>query len=236
MGIKVVLFDLDGTLLPMDQDIFVKMYFGLLAKKLAPKGYDPDQLIKAVWAGTKAMMKNDGYQTNEETFWEIFCGLLGEHVLEDKPLFEEYYRNEFQNVKSYCGFNPKAAEVVYRLKEEGFRVALATNPLFPSIATESRIRWAGLEPEDFELYTTYEDNRYCKPHLEYYRDILKKLEVQPEDCIMIGNDVSEDMITEKLGMKVFLLTDSLINTEGKDISVYPHGSFDEALEYVLGQK
>ena len=35
MNIKAVLFDLDGTLLPMDQDIFVKSYFGLLAKKLS---------------------------------------------------------------------------------------------------------------------------------------------------------------------------------------------------------
>jgi len=31
----------------------------------------------------------------------------------------------------------------------GFRVALATNPIFPAIATEKRIRWAGLTPEDF---------------------------------------------------------------------------------------
>ena len=39
--IKTVLFDLDGTLLPMDQDNFVKAYFKNLAIKLAPHGYDP---------------------------------------------------------------------------------------------------------------------------------------------------------------------------------------------------
>ena len=52
MAITTVLFDLDGTLLPMDQDLFTKKYFGALAAKLAPHGYDPEQLIKGVWAGS----------------------------------------------------------------------------------------------------------------------------------------------------------------------------------------
>lgn len=69
--IKVILFDLDGTLLPMDQEIFVKTYFGLIAQKLAPYGYQPKELIEAVWAGTKAMVKNDGRKTNEEVFWVL---------------------------------------------------------------------------------------------------------------------------------------------------------------------
>ena len=60
MAITTVLFDLDGTLLPMDQEIFVKTYFSLLAKKLAPHGYEPEALINAVWAGTRAMVKNTG--------------------------------------------------------------------------------------------------------------------------------------------------------------------------------
>ena len=107
-----------------------------------------------------------------------------------------------------------------------------TNPIFPSIATESRIRWAGLEPEDFELYTTYENTGYCKPNPDYYRDILNKLNIQPEDCLMVGNDVTEDMIAASVGTDVFLLTDCMINREQKDISVYPHGSFEQLLAYL----
>ena len=109
---------------------------------------------------------------------------------------------------------------------------LATNPIFPSIATESRIRWAGLEPEDFELYTTYENTGYCKPNPDYYRDILNKLKLQPEDCLMVGNDVTEDMIAASVGMDVFLLTDCMINKEQKDISVYPHGNFEQLMAYI----
>lgn len=31
-----ILFDLDGTLLPMDQEVFIKHYFGGITKKCAP--------------------------------------------------------------------------------------------------------------------------------------------------------------------------------------------------------
>lgn len=232
MATKVILFDLDGTLLPMDQDIFVKTYFGLLAKKLAPYGYEPEKLIQSVWKGTGAMTQNDGNQSNEDKFWEVFSKAYGMDCKKDIALFDEFYRKEFIGAKEACGFNPQAAEAVHKLKEKGFRIALATNPLFPRIATENRIRWAGLVPEDFEFYTTYEESRYCKPNVNYYKDVVEKLGVKPEECLMVGNDVTEDMITEELGMKVFLLTDCLINKEQKDISEYPSGSFEELLAYV----
>lgn len=232
MSIKVVLFDLDGTLLPMDQDEFVKRYFGLLAQKLAPYGYEPKKLMDAVWAGTSAMVKNDGNQSNEDVFWEVFTKICGAKVRDDLPLFDEFYKKEFSGAKDVCGFNPQAAETVWKLKESGLRVALATNPLFPHIATENRIRWAGLKPEDFEFYTTYETSRYCKPNIKYYLDIVEKLNVRPEECIMVGNDVTEDMIAGEIGMKVFLLTDCLINKEEKDISAYPNGSFSQLLDYI----
>lgn len=234
MNIKVILFDLDGTLLPMDQEVFVKSYFGLLAQKLAPFGYEPKQLIDAIWEGTAAMVKNNGEQSNEEAFWKKFTEIYGERAKDDMPIFDEYYRNEFAGVQKVCGYNPQAAEVVNKLKKDGWRVGLATNPLFPSIATENRIRWAGLEPEDFEIFTTYETSNYCKPNINYYKEIVERMGVQPQECLMIGNDVTEDMVAETIGMKVFLLTHCMINKEQKDISVYPNGDFNRLLEYIDG--
>lgn len=230
--IRVVLFDLDGTLLPMDQDKFLEAYFGGLVKKLVPHGYDAKALVGSIWEGTKVMIQNDGSMTNEEAFWKSFSEVFGEHVREDEPIFDDFYRNEFQSVKETCGYHEMAKQVVDSIKAKGRRVVLATNPLFPSIATESRIKWAGLTPEDFELFTTYENSSYCKPNPKYYMQILEKIDVAPEDCLMVGNDVTEDMMTEKLGMKVFLLTDCLINKENKDISVYPNGGFEELFSFL----
>lgn len=232
MSVKAVLFDLDGTLLPMDQDVFVKAYFKGLASKLAPHGYDPQKLIEAVWMGTGAMITNDGSKTNEQAFWNCFCSIFGEKARDDEPHFEEFYKTDFQNVKSVCGFEKKAADVVRKIKAAGVRTVLATNPIFPAIATESRIRWAGLEPCDFEFYTTYENIGFCKPNPKYYTEILSRIGLEAKECVMIGNDVGDDMVAKELGIQVFLLTDNLINKEDADISIFPNGGFDDLNDYI----
>lgn len=231
MKITTVLFDLDGTLLPMDQDEFTNGYFGLLMAKIAPRGYEPKKTIDAVWAGIAAMVKNNGTQTNEAAFWNKFTQIFGPESLADKPLFDEFYAKEFQAAKSLCGFNPQAAEAVRAIKRAGRQVVLATNPIFPAEGTRTRLRWTGLEPEDFLLYTTYENCRWCKPNLNYYQEILDTLNLQPEECLMVGNDVTDDMAAQELGMRVFLLTDCLINREGKDISACPRGGFGQLMGF-----
>lgn len=232
MRITTVLFDLDGTLLPMDQDVFVKEYFGRIAGKLAPQGYDPKRLVDTIWRGTGAMVKNDGSMSNEEAFWKVAVAVYGNQIVSDKHFFDEFYEEEFDKIKAVCGYHPAAAQIVHSLKENGLRVALATNPIFPARATQWRIQWAGLAPEDFALYTTYENSRYCKPNLDYYRDILTELNVKAEECLMVGNDVGEDMVARDLGMQVFLLTDCLINKSNTDVNDYPHGGFRELKDYL----
>ena len=232
MKLTTVLFDLDGTLLPMDQDVFIKDYLRRIAATLALQGYAPDQLIDTIWRGTAAMIKNDGSRSNEEAFWEYAVSVYGNRIAQDKGFFDAFYREEFDKIKAVCGYHPAAAQIVHSLKERGFRVILATNPLFPAQATQWRIQWAGLKPEDFELYTTYENSCYCKPNLKYYQAILEQLSIQPEECLMVGNDVEEDMIARQLGMQVFLLTDCLINKTGADITSFPHGSFAELQQYL----
>lgn len=229
---KTVLFDLDGTLLPMDQDHFVKAYFGGLATKLVPYGYEPNQLIRAIWDGTKAMIGNDGRATNEAVFWDTFSASFDMDVRKDIPLFDEFYQNEFQLVAAVCGHDARANDIISFLKQQGAKIVLATNPIFPAIATRSRIKWAGMNADDFALITTYENSRHCKPNTDYYRDILAQIHEVPENCIMVGNDVTEDMVAQGLGMTVFLLTDCMINKEQKDISQYPNGSFPELLDWL----
>ena len=230
---KVILFDLDGTLLPMEQEVFVKTYFKLLAKRLAPLGYEPEKLIAAIWGGTEAMVRNDGSCINEERFWQYFAGVYGEASLKDKSVIDSFYSEEFHQVKAVCGTSP-AREIVDFLKARGKTVVLATNPIFPAVATRSRMSWVGLAPEDFRLITTYENSRYCKPNPKYYEEILKTIGCAPEECLMVGNDVGEDMVAERLGMNVFLLTDCLINKRDEDISRWPHGGFAELKAYLQG--
>lgn len=232
MKIKAIFFDLDGTLLPMDQDKFIQAYLGGLVKTLAPRGYDPEAIGMALWKSTGAMMKNDGSCTNEERFWQVFSSLLGKSVRNEESNLQDFYAGNFQKVALVCGHTPLAKEIVDLVKKGNKRVILATSPLFPKVATDSRIRWAGLSPEDFEYVTTYENSRYCKPNPVYYTDLCEKMGLEPCEVLMVGNDVGDDMVAEAVGMHTFLVTDNLINKAGVDINKFKHGSLADAIDYI----
>ena len=232
--IKAVLFDLDGTLLPMDQDLFLKKYFETLAAKLAGYGYEPRRLIGAIMAGTEHMLKNDGVRMNEDVFWEEFSRSYGKDCRVDEPIFEDYYKREFLTVRDYLGYTDESAALIRELKAKGVKLILATNPVFPAIATHTRMGWVGLKPSDFELITTYENVGFAKPNPDYYRDIATRVGLLPEECVMVGNDTVDDMIAGTVGMKVFLLTDNLITHGKADISEYPQGGFSELRSFLSG--
>ena len=111
---------------------------------------------------------------------------------------------------------------------------LATNPIFPSIATLQRVSWAGLDKDNFSLITTYENSTYCKPNPKYYEEIIQKMNLDPSECIMVGNDAIEDIAAGVTGMKVYIITNNLLNGDKVDISKYPHGNFDDFIKWMRG--
>jgi FMN phosphatase YigB (HAD superfamily) len=232
--IKAVSFDLDGTLLPLDVDSFCEHYFGMLARHMVPHGYDPKALVGGIMAGTKAMYKNDGSRTNEQAFWDTFCDIFGEDARKDEAKFAVFYENDFDKARAACGFDPAAAPALRACREMGLRVCVATSPLFPRIATYKRLQWAGLDPAEVEFFTTYEDCHYCKPSLGYYREVTARLGLAPEECLMVGNDVREDVVASTaFGMHSFLLlNDYLLNKDNADITAFPRGNFDDMLAHV----
>ena len=226
------LFDLDGTLLPMEQDDFIAGYIKGVTNKLLPYDIESRILTNAIWEGTKAMIKNDGTMYNEERFWNRAIDIIGEKIRDLEHVFIDFYENEFQDLRHATKPNPLAKASINLLKEKGYRIILATNPVFPPVATHSRINWAGIEPEDFELITTYDNSSYCKPNAEYFMEILKTRGLSEKQCIMVGNDTSDDMSAKNIGMDVFLLTDCLINSKGVDVDRFRNGSFNKLYDFI----
>jgi hypothetical protein len=189
--------------------------------------------MKALLTGTDAMVANDGSMTNEAIFWREFGKFYTPETLPPITLFDEFYEKDFPKTRAFCGYDARPRKIVDAVKEKGLLSVLATAPAFPAIATETRMGYVGLSPDDFLLYTTYENCTYCKPSEGYYREVLAKIGCAPSECLMVGNDVTDDMIpAAAVGMQVFLLTDYLINKNGADISVYQNGGYDELLEYI----
>lgn len=230
--LKYIFFDLDGTLLPMDQEEFTSAYFLALTKHLKPLGFDPKAVVDGIWKGTYAMVKNDNRASNETVFWQTFSDIFGKEILDCKSLFDEFYKTAFNGVEKVCSPVSEAAETVAELKNRGYSLVLASNPIFPLEGQKARMRWAGVNPDDFIYISSYENSGYSKPNPEYYRQIMFNLGANAAKCLMVGNDVNEDMAAEIAEMKVFLMPKCLINKSNKDISAYPKGDFGDLLAYV----
>ena len=227
---KTILFDLDGTLLPLNQEEFVRNYFGRLAMKMAPQGLEKDILINGLMVGMKAMQDNDGQQTNSEAFWKVFEQLTATRKDAVNEMLLDFYKNEFDAVKEVLTESVNHRLLVDGLKEKGYELVLSTNPLFPIEAVVTRLSWIGLKEEDFLLITNYDNSAYCKPSLGYYKNILAQIEKKAEECIMIGNDTVEDLVAETLGFQVGLVTSNLENSQNIDIRNYIHGSLEEVVK------
>jgi len=234
--IDTLLFDLDGTLARFHNDDFLKVYFTELGKVFGRLGLDVDSAVKGVWAGTKAMIFNDGAKFNTHRFWNAFSIHMS---LDEKQLkaveaaCDDFYSKEFNKVESIVKHSEIPKQLIRTMAARGYYVVLATNPLFPPCAVDSRLGWIGLDRHDFKLITHYENSSFSKPNLDYYREILIKINKAPEQCLMIGNTPAEDMCAGELGMAVFLVTDFMENEAGMDIAAFKHGTIDDLKTYLL---
>lgn len=228
---KAVFFDLDGTLLPIDMDAFLKGYFARLGQFAAEKGYDPEQFSQALGKATYAMTQTTG-GFNEERFWQTFLPLVNGTREEYEIFLGEFYEGPFNELGADVIPNPAAAEVIKILKEKNYPLYLTTMPLFPRIAVENRLKWAGCDPASFDRITTYDNSTSTKPYVEYYQENIDCIGLPPEDILMVGNNTKEDLAAMKLGCDAYLVTDCLLDPIDFDIDSVKHGSLDDFLDFV----
>jgi FMN phosphatase YigB (HAD superfamily) len=228
---KGIFFDLDGTLLPLDLAEMMNSYFRALTIKLSPL-VEPVSFMGALMAGVERMLYNDGHGTNEQVFLEAFSRRLDGDYRQLLPVFDEFYINEYRELGRHVTPRPEARRALDLAAASGAKVVLATNPVFPRLAVEARLEWAGLAGYPFAALTSYENSCFCKPNPSYYLEILEATGLQGHECLMVGNDTKEDLVAAELGFSTFLLEDFLID-RGSAYQPNWRGSWEELLK-VLG--
>ena len=231
--VDTILFDLDGTLLPMNTEEFIKKYFGALSEKLKDY-FTAGEISKAIWTSTSAMIQNlDAEKTNQEVFFEVFSSQVEPDIKTLLPIFDDFYENEFIQLQKGIDAEDSMVKSIKVLKEKGYDLIIATNPLFPLVAVEERIKWAGLDQNDFSFITSYESMHYCKPQIEFYEEVLKMTNKKPSQSVMVGNDVAEDMIIKDLGVKTYLIEDHIIGNLSNKDQIDQHGNYQDFYEYCV---
>jgi len=229
--LKTILFDLDGTLLPGDTDRFVHHYMRALAAHVG--GFVPPETLSAqVMASTYAMIGNtDRSLTNAQVFAQDFFPKVGHSAAVLMPVFEEFYRVRFPGLRFVCdGLPGLARAVVGTAVAKGYEIVLATNPVFPRVAIEERMRWIEVDDMPWSLVTTYEEMHACKPHSAYYEEVLARIGRTGEECLMVGNDADEDLAAVRVGMDVFFVSDFPVNRTGTQLPADRSGPLSKFLE------
>lgn len=230
---KLIMTDLDCTLLPMNQDAYIDLYVKEIAKLFYEHGYDGKAIAKATMKASYIMAKNDGTKTNEEAFELAFSSIVTDRAQEAIDTFPEVYGDRYEVIKTVTSENPYAQEIVKLMKEHAEYIVVATQPMFPLQAVKRRLAWTGLSDTQFDFVTTYDNCTFCKPNPMFYKEIMDKFSATPENTVMIGNDITEDILPcQKLGVETFLIEDGLINTIDYDISNLRKGSYPDLIEYL----
>ena len=229
--LKTILLDLDDTLLDNKMESFLPAYFQRLGDYMSDT-FAPDGFIRELVVGSQKMLENtDPRVTLEKAFADYFYPALELNAGEVEAQIYTFYKQIFPSLKSVTGTRPSARPVVESLINKGFEVVVATNPLFPRVAIEERLRWANLAPEElpFTMITSYEIFHFTKPQPAYYAEILGQLGRKPHEGVMVGNDPGLDLDPARaLSMRVFHLSDDPGDK-------YPGGSLDDVLEWIEQQ-
>ena len=227
-----LLFDLDGTMLNMEIDKFLPLYFKEMVQAAEKHGLPGQELLAKVIASTDVMVntKNPGV-TNEEAFWADFQKNWQYDFQKTYDFFQLFYDQHFPLLKSHFDSYPIAKDIMNEAFSKGLKVVIATNSIFPLQAITERLNWAGIEHFPYDLITSYEIMHYCKPHPDYFLEIANMLQVKPQRCLMIGNDTGEDLVAGKVGMKTFLV-ENLIIDRGTDFVPDWRGSINDLHEFL----
>ena len=218
-----LLLDLDDTLLNTNMDAFVPAYFQALSKHLSSR-VSPQAMLPALMSGTQLMLASeDPSRTLQDVFEAEFYPKIGVPKEQLAETIDDFYDNVFPTLGHVTKKREGARELVEWTFAKGYRVAIATDPLFPRKATYHRVRWAGFDPERFALISSFETFHFSKSHPAYFAEVLGRLGWPDGPVLMVGNDLERDLLpAQKLGLATYHIEDAPVS--GPDIEAARRGN------------
>lgn len=190
-----IFVDYDGTLVKNSEEKFMKTYFSILSRKVKlPIEKIFNLVMDSIYEITKI---EDPSKNLFERFLESISKKTGKSKDYWYNIFLDFYKNEFDELRKIIKVNKKLTNFI---KNSNYKFIFASNPLFPEIAVKKRIDFANLSPENFFYIATMENSHYAKPNPKFFAEILEKIGVAADKCLMIG-DTENDKASEKVGIK-----------------------------------
>ena len=231
--LQAILFDLDGTLLQVEMQDYIPTYATSLAERLNPQ-VATDKTVDAIYSAISALINRDyGHSSNEIYFLRHIADRLDLDIDSVAESFTEFFSGDLSFLDPLMQPLSLARPLIEQSLERDLTVVIATNPVFPRAVVEARLARAGLSDFDFRLVTSYENTRRCKPNPDYFTDILTHLNLQAEDCLMVGNDSRHDLAAREVGIPTFLVDTWLIDRCQGDFTTDLRGDHSFLLDFIM---
>ena len=233
--LQAVFFDLDGTLIDVNMRRFVPGYLQRLTAQMQSM-VDPELAQVAMHRSVAAMFANkDNQRTLETVLFDVLhdeIGMTSDHY---STCLDAFLTQDLEELKPLVTGHRLGSALIESARHRGWRVVLATNPIFPRAVVDARLSWGALKQEMFDYVTSYETAHFCKPNPKYFAEILEELQVNAGNCLMVGNDPLHDLAASQVGMRTCLLTEWRVPRSGKQFLPDWQGRHKELLDLFNSQ-
>lgn len=180
--IQAILFDLDGTLIDSAPDLAGTANDMRAARGLPPMPYA--DLRRMVGAGARGMMG---------VAFEVLPGHEDFNVLRDE-FFERYQQRLLQETRVFDDVLPLLSELRTRAMPWGIVTNKAQRfgqPVIEGLALHQHT----------EVHIYGDTTPHAKPHPEPLLEAARRLQVQPERCLYVGDDLRDIQAGKAAGMR-----------------------------------
>lgn len=235
---KTLLIDLDDTLLTNPTETFLPAYFDALAEEL--KDYAAPETILHLLASDKygMMSSQDPAITLADNFIPKFYKDLKVDYKNVREQIEHFFEEKYNDLQPLTQQRPEAITLIDQAIEQGWQIAIATNPVFPQTATQNRLAWAGFPKEKYSFLavSSFEDYHFAKPNPAYYAEVLAQIGWPEGPIVMVGNDEIMDIQgAQDLGLATFWITDQTPKNQSANGTKNPPahaGQLDQVLPWL----
>jgi FMN phosphatase YigB (HAD superfamily) len=218
----ILLLDLDDTLIENDIDLFLPHYIRAFQGEVKSL-IDPDFFSSCLLESTQKMVENvEPDHTLREIFEESFFSKIDVDKEAFQKIADRFYSQVFPTLEPLTKPRQEAIDLVKKAISKEYRLAVATNPLFPLTANLQRLSWAKLSIDEypFELISSYETFHFAKPNPAFFAEVMARLGWSNSPVIVVGDDLERDIkASHKLGIPTFWVnSDKSDNLYSKNIS------------------
>lgn len=209
--IKSVFLDLDNTLLHNPDRAFTIEYLRRIDYYFQEK-LDAFQISKSVRASIPQIQTSlDFHKSNHSILLDICTEQL--NIAPDKinNTLNDFYLTDYTQLKPCTQAVSGAMDLIQDLLARDYSIIIATNPIYPKIAVETRLKWAGLADilDVCEFITHSENMHFAKPNTAYYGELLARVGVEPDEVLMVGDSLKNDILpAQTLGIHTYHVTEN----------------------------